>query len=105
MTYTLIRYQAKPDRATENRGLIEAVFRELAETGSQDVGYLVLELEDGTFMHLVATPDAPVENPIPRLGAFKAFTANIGDRQVAPAQSVPAKVVGNYRMLAATQRP
>ncbi|MDB5562737.1 MAG: hypothetical protein JWN11_2155 [Hyphomicrobiales bacterium] len=105
MRFTLIRYQAKPDRAADNRGLIEAVFRELAETGSQDVGYLVLELEDGTFMHLVASPDDPVENPIPRLSAFKAFTANIGDRQFAPALSVPAKVVGNYRMLAATEQP
>jgi hypothetical protein len=104
MTYTLIRSQAKPDRAAENRSLIEGVFRELAEMGSQDLGYLVLEVEDGTFMHLVARPDDSVVNPITGLSAFKAFSADVRDRQLAPAQSVPAKVVGSYQMLAATRQ-
>ena len=33
MTATVVRYQAKPDRADENQQLIEAVFADLAARG------------------------------------------------------------------------
>ena len=100
MDYTLIRYETKPERTAENRALVEGVFEELARVRPEDVHYMVLELEDGSFAHLVATPENAGPNPLLALVAFRAFVANSSERQAAPAKPAAAKVVGNYKMLA-----
>lgn len=99
MNYTLIRYDTKPERTSENRALVEGVFEELARVRPEDVHYLVLELEDGSFAHLVARPENAGPNPLQALPAFQAFAANSSERQTTPAKPA-AKVVGNYKMLA-----
>ena len=47
MTTTVLRYQAKPERAEENQQLIEAVFAELDEREPDGFTYKVFRLEDG----------------------------------------------------------
>jgi hypothetical protein len=101
MKYTLIRYETKPERTAENRALVEAVFEELATAKPENVHYMVLELEDGSFAHLVARPEDSGPNPLLALPAFQAFIANGSERHAAPSKSAIAKVVGNYRMLEA----
>lgn len=100
MNYTLIRYETKPERTAENRALVEGVFEELAKAKPEKVHYLVLELEDGSFAHLVARPEGSGPNPLLALATFQAFIADSSERHAAPAKSATARVVGNYRMLA-----
>ena len=58
MTATVVRYQAKPDRADENQQLIEAVFADLAAREPQGFTYQVFRLEDGvSFVHVVIEHD------------------------------------------------
>jgi hypothetical protein len=47
MTTTVLRYQAKPERAEENQQLIEAVFAELDKGELDGFTYKVFRLEDG----------------------------------------------------------
>ena len=47
MKATVVRYQAKADRADENQRLIEAVFAQLDEQEPQGFTYKVFRLEDG----------------------------------------------------------
>src|SRR3989442_1255096 len=54
MKRTLVRYKTKPDRAQENQRLIESVFAELEAKSPDGIRYLVLRLDDGTFVHFVA---------------------------------------------------
>ena len=54
MTTTILRYQAKPERADENQELIEAVFAELDGGEPDGFTYKVFRLEDGvSFIHVV----------------------------------------------------
>ena len=97
MKRTLIRYKTKPDAADRNAGLIEKVFEELKAKAPQGVRYLVLRLEDDSFVHFVATEEGAT--PLPSLEAFKAFQSGIRDRCIEPPVPNGASIVGNYRML------
>ena len=50
MRRTLIRYKAKPEAAERNAELVTAVFAELKAAQPQDMRYLVLRLEDDSFI-------------------------------------------------------
>jgi hypothetical protein len=97
MKRTVIRYKAKPEAADRNAGLIEKVFEELTAKAPEGVRYLVLRLEDDSFVHFVETQEGAA--PLPSLEAFKAFQAGIRDRCVEPPLPNGASIVGNYRML------
>jgi hypothetical protein len=99
MTNTVVRYQAKPERADENQRLIEAVFAQLEERQPDGFTYKVFRLEDGvSFVHVVIEHDG-VENPdsLQDVPAFQAFVKDIADRcDVAPVAK-QATIVGGYR--------
>jgi hypothetical protein len=96
MKTTVVRYQAKPDRADENQRLIEAVFADKYEP--EGFTYKVFRLDDGvSFMHVVIEHD--VENPssLQDVPAFQVFVTDIGDRCDVPPLATGATVVGGYR--------
>jgi hypothetical protein len=99
MKRTLIRYKTKSERTQENQRLIESVFEELDAKSPDGVRYLVLRLDDGTFVHFVAVDTEDSASPIPGLEAFQLFQRGIKERCIEPPQSRAATVVGNYRML------
>jgi hypothetical protein len=101
MDHTLIRYGVKPAGVSENRTLVTKVFEALDETQPQSVRYLVLELENGEFIHVVSQDKD--SSAITGLAAFKAFSAGHSERRSAPVVRSPAKIIGNYRMLAAAE--
>ncbi|MDX8491152.1 hypothetical protein RFN29_06130 [Mesorhizobium sp. VK22B] len=97
MNYNLIRYGVKDAAVAENRALVANVFEALNETKPQSVRYLVLELENGEFVHLVGYDEDSSE--LTGLDAFKAFGADHAGRRSTPLARSPAKIVGNYHML------
>jgi hypothetical protein len=99
MKRTLIRYKTKPDRTQENQRLIESVFQELDAKSPDGVRYLVLRLDDGTFLHFVAVDPKEAIISIPELEAFRLFQSGHKERCLEPPQSSAATIVGNYRML------
>ena len=99
MKATVVRYQAKPDRADENQKLIEAVFADLDAREPDGFTYKVFRLEDRvSFVHVVIEHDG-VDNPdsLQDVPAFQAFVAEIGDRCDVPPLAMGATVVGGYR--------
>ncbi|GLQ56425.1 hypothetical protein [Devosia nitrariae] len=105
MSFTAIRYRIKPELRDENRIRIEAVFAELTKQAPEDLRYMALQLEDGTFIHIVDRDSA--DDPFEHNAAFKAFTVGLNDRQAEPTVRQaeptvrqPARVVGQYWMLA-----
>lgn len=97
MGYAVVRYSVKDGSAEENRALIVKAFEELDQSAPQGLRYLVLELEGGEFVHVVM--EEGVDSTLPKLAAFKAFTAHHADRRSTPISRSAAKVVGNYRMI------
>ena len=97
MGYATIRYRVKTEKRQENRALIEAVFEELGQSAPQGLRYLVFELDDGEFLHIVE--EAGDASPLPRLTAFQAFTRDHAARRDGPVSRHAASLVGNYRML------
>jgi len=98
MSSTVVRYQAKPDRADENQKLIEAVFADLDARRPKGFTYKVFRLEDGvSFVHVVVE-DEGVEDrdSLVEVPAFKAFVAEIADRCTVPPLAMGATVVGSY---------
>jgi hypothetical protein len=99
MNATVVRYQAKADRADENQGLIEKVFADLEARQPDGFTYKVFRLEDGvSFIHVVIEHD-DVTSPdsLQDVPAFQAFVAGIADRcDVAPL-AMGATIVGGYR--------
>jgi hypothetical protein len=97
MKATVVRYQAKADRADENQKLIEAVFADLEERKPIGFTYRVFRLEDGvSFVHVVVEHD--VENPdsLQEVPAFQAFAANVADRCDVRPVAMGATIVGQY---------
>ncbi|RUU61711.1 hypothetical protein EOD04_03720 [Mesorhizobium sp. M2C.T.Ca.TU.009.01.2.1] len=76
------------------------MFEALNETQPQSLRYLVLELENGEFVHFVGYDKD--SSALTELDAFKAFGADHAERRSTPLARAPAKIVGNYRMLATT---
>jgi hypothetical protein len=98
MKKTLIRYKTRPEDAGENQRLIEGVFRDLQTRAPRGFRYLVLRLEDDTFVH-IKMDDMEDADPIHVLDAFKAFQSELKGRCVDLPKARQATVVGNYRML------
>ena len=98
MGYNLIRYGVKDASIAEKRALVAKVFEALDDTKPQSVCYLVLELENGEFVHLVGQDKD--SSSLTGLDAFKAFSADHVERRSGPLSRSAAKIVGNYRMLA-----
>lgn len=101
MSYAVIRYGVKDGSAEENRALIEKVFAELEQCAPPSLRYLVLELEDGEFVHLVSEQSGG--SSVPKLAAFGAFTEHHGERRSTPVHRSAARLVGNYRMITETK--
>lgn len=98
MTFTTVRYRVKDGLEDENRALIEAVVEELGSQAPEDFRYMAVQLDDGTFIHLVENSgsyDISMQN-----SAFKAFVSGLAGRQSDPTMRMPARLVGSYRMLA-----
>jgi len=97
MQRTLVQYKAKPDKVAENTALIERVFEELRMSAPGDVRYLVLRLDDGSFLHFAEWADgAP---GLPALEAFRIFQSGHGERRLEPPARATPTIVGHYRML------
>ena len=98
MTTTVVRYQVKPERGTENQQLIEAVFAELEEQQPDGFTYKVFRLEDGvSFVHVVIEHDVDEPESLQDVPAFQAFVAGIADRCDVPPVAMGATIVGGYR--------
>jgi hypothetical protein len=95
---TVVRYQAKPERADENQALIEAVFSELDEREPDGFTYKVFRLEDGvSFIHVLIEHDVEEPESLQSVPAFQAFVADIADRCDIPPLAAGATIVGGYR--------
>jgi hypothetical protein len=98
MKTTVVRYQAKAERAEENLRLIDAVFAELDDREPKGFTYKVFRLEDGVnFIHVVIEHDVDEPDSLQAVPAFQTFVAGIADRcDVAPV-AMGATIVGGYR--------
>ena len=98
MKATVVRYEAKPERADENQQLIEAVFADLEERQPEGFTYKVFRLEDGvSFIHVVIEHDVDDPDSLQAVPAFQAFVAGVADRCDVPPAATGATVVGGYR--------
>jgi predicted SnoaL-like aldol condensation-catalyzing enzyme len=97
MKAIVVRYQAKQDRAAENRQLIEAVFAELHERKPKGFSYRVFQLDDAVnFVHVVIEHDVSEPDSLQDVPAFQAFVADIADRCDVPPAASAATLVGEY---------
>ena len=99
MKHTVVRYRTKPETAQENEHLIKEVFEELRAKSPSDIRYLVLRLNDGTFIHLSIAETKDGASPLFLLEAFRSFQGGVKERCNEPPQVSDATIVGNYRMV------
>jgi hypothetical protein len=99
MKRTLVRYKIKPERVQDNALLIKRVFDELKARSPDNARYVVLQLDDGAFVHFAAVESMDGNHPITSLEAFRAFQSGINERCIELPQSGDAAIVGNYRMV------
>jgi hypothetical protein len=97
MKATVVRYQARPDRAGENQQLVEAVFADLDARRPNGFSYQVLRLDDGvTFVHVVVEHDVEQPDSLQDVPAFRAFVASVEGRCDVPPRATGATVIGTY---------
>ena len=92
------RYATKSAAAAdENQRRIEGVFAELAESKPDNVSYLVLRLEDGSFVHVSFHDHGDDEvNPITSTASFAHFQDRHVDRREGDIDQQKASLVGAY---------
>jgi len=99
----MIQYTVRAGRIAENERLIEAVFDELGRTRPAGLHYASLRVGDtGTFVHLVDYDGPDDGHPLPRLPAFRAFTAGLRERCEVPPATIELREVGTYGAAPAT---
>jgi hypothetical protein len=85
------------EAADENQRRVEGVFADLAETAPDTVSYIVLRLEDDSFVHVSFHNHADDEvNPIASSAAFAHFQDEHGSRRAGPVDQQKAELVGAY---------
>jgi hypothetical protein len=99
MKRTLVRYKIKPEQVQENARLIKLVFEELKTKSPDNARYMVLQLDDGNFVHFATVESMDGNHPITSLEAFRAFQSGIKERCIELPKSGDATIVGNYRMI------
>ena len=99
MRQTLVRYKIRPEQVLDNARLIGRVFEELKAKSPDGARYIVLQLDDGTFVHFATVESADGPHPITSLEAFRVFQSGIKERCMELPQSGDATIVGNYRMV------
>lgn len=88
---------ASSDAADENQRRVEGVFAELAGRRPDSVSYIVLRLEDDSFIHLSFHSHGDDEvNPIASSAAFAHFQDGHADRREGPVDQQKAELVGAY---------
>jgi hypothetical protein len=100
MKWTFVRYRTKTEKANENARLIGKVFRELTQEAPKGTHYLVLQVAEDTFVHVVALEDGGISPTA--FPAFRAFQEGIKERCVEQPIVSTAAMIGNYRMLGET---
>lgn len=85
------------DAADENQRRVERVFEELSESRPDSVSYIVLRLEDDSFVHLSFHNHRDDEvNPIASSAAFAHFQDGHSERREGPVDQQQAQLVGAY---------
>lgn len=85
------------EAADENQRRVEAVFDELRATKPGNVSYIVLRLEDGSFVHVSFHDHGDDEvNPIASTAAFKHFGDGHEERRDGAVNQQKATLVGAY---------
>ena len=83
MKPTVIRYTTKPEHTQRNTQLVEGVFRELGTAQPEGVRYLVLQLDNGEFIHVVAY-EGDDDDQLTGVRAFQEFVDGGEERRAAP---------------------
>ncbi len=97
MRHVVVRYQVKPERLTEHRDKLRAVFDALAREPLAGLSYTALALDDGlSFVHIAALSTSDGSNPLVTLPAFRAFVADIAERCQMPPSSSEGVVFGSF---------
>jgi hypothetical protein len=85
------------EAADENQRRVEGVFAELAETRPDTVSYIVLRLEDDSFVHVSFHDHTDDEvNPIASSAAFAHFQDEHSSRREGLVDQQKAELVGVY---------
>ena len=85
------------EAADENQRRVEGVFAELAASEPGNVSYIVLRLEDGSFVHVSFHDHGDDEvNPIASTSAFAHFQDGHADRREGGVDQQTATLVGAY---------
>jgi hypothetical protein len=83
--------------ADENQRRVEGVFEELTATAPDTVSYIVLRLEDDSFVHVSFHDHGDdVPNPITSTAAFAHFQDGHQDRRAGAVDQQKAALVGAY---------
>jgi len=92
------RYATRSEQdADENQRRVEAVFAELEATKPDNVSYIVLRLQDGSFVHVSFHDHGDDEvNPISSARAFAHFQHDHADRRDGDVLQQTATLVGAY---------
>jgi len=92
------RYATRSEQdADENQRRVEAVFAELAAAKPDNVSYIVLRLQDGSFVHVSFHDHGDEEvNPISSTPAFAHFQQDHADRRDGEVIQQTATLVGAY---------
>jgi quinol monooxygenase YgiN len=81
MDRTIVTYKVKEGRVEENEALVQAVYAGLEANGHAGIHYGTYKKEDGlTFVHIAAFESEEAREVFNANEAFKAFTAEIGER-------------------------
>lgn len=91
-----INYITYPEKAEENKQLIEQVFHQLQEQKLEGIKYAVFKMGENVFVHLAQFESEEANEVFRTLPAFRAFQKNINGRLISKPITTPMMEIGTF---------
>jgi hypothetical protein len=93
---TLVVYRIRPEKISENRSLIEAVFEEIKVRHSPHLEYRVFASADGTFIHHHKRLSVDPESEMTSYRSFRKFRESLSSRCIDQPRVMEVEPVATY---------
>lgn len=99
MNVMMVRSRVKVENIADVEAAVRTMFSAIEESQPQGVRYSSCKLPDGvTFVAFLELDDG-VDNPLPKLPAFREFQENLKNWLAEPPRPEQLTVIGSYKLL------
>jgi len=97
MSVMMLRTTVKPESAADAEAGVKTLFAALAEAKPEGIRYTSYRLADGLTYVVLLEIEEGIDNPLPKVAAFREFQENLKGWLAGPPAPDQLVTIGDYR--------